>query len=215
MSHVAPADAIERFAEICALLDNGSSPRDEILAAAGLDAAGWRLLCVQWLPQLAAGDAPELSLSFAPAYARARRYPGGLVLPHASPVLRSAVPAELDEEDTEADAASPVGLDPDRTVAGSFPLAGPALPFRAATVLPPALTTAPSEAPPAMRPAAEPAEATLQVACAAPAPSAVLPFSAPTADGRLLRLQRFDTSTGELLAVPRWVDDADIPAPPG
>ena len=214
MSNVALEEAIERFAQLCALLDNGSSPRAEVLAAAGLDEAGWRLLCMEWLPQLAAGDAPELSLSFAPAYARACRHRCGIVLPHASPVLGSAVPAELEADSTYPDAAAPLGFEPDRTVEGAFPHAGPALPFKSETTLPPAPAFRPTECSPVPQSAADPIEATLAIPCAAPGPGAVLPFSAPTADGRVLRLARFDAQTGAPLQVPRWVDGPERPAPP-
>jgi hypothetical protein len=216
MNNVAPTDAIERFAQLCALLDDGFSTREEVLAAAGLDEDRWQQLCVHWLPRLAAGDAPELALSFAPAYARARRYAGGIVLPHVSPLLGGTVVAELEGEDTDADAAPPIGLDPDRTVEGSFPLAGPAMPFRVGMSPPPAATIAPSEHPPALRGAgADATGMTLQFP-SAPAPShAVLPFCTVTGDGRVLRLERFDSRTGTLLPEPRWVDGPEPAAPPG
>lgn len=215
MDSVAPEDAIKQFAQLCAFLDDGLSTRDEILAAAGLNEAEWRLLCAHWLPQLVAGDAPELALSFAPAYARARRYPGGIVLPHASPVLGNAGPAELEGEDTIS--APPPILDLDRTVDGAFPLAKPVLPFRAAPAPPPAPTVEPSEHARVVGVAADPAEATLEVSGAASAPGVVAPFSAPTVAGRVQRLQRFDTQTGALLPEPRWVDvdEAEPPVPSG
>ncbi len=212
MSTAAPANAIERFAQLCAQLDNGSLG-DDILAAAGLDEAGWQALSVHWLPQLAAGEAPDLALRFATAYARARRYPGGMVLSHASPVLGSVVSAELDDADTDADVAPPIALAPDYTLEGALLPAGPALPFRTPTP-PPAAPIVGSPDAPVLRAAIAAIDVTLPVPSAAPAPGAVLPFCAPTADGRILRLQRFDTVTGAPLEVPRWVHEAELPAHP-
>jgi hypothetical protein len=204
----ARSGSIERFAQLCALLDDGFAVRADILAAAGLDEAAWRALRAEWVPRLASGDAPDLALHFGRAYARARRHPGYLAL---------ALPQPVVEEDTDVDAPS-VDADTDptaRTAAGGFPLAGPAMPFRVPTLLPPALNpyaTASTPCQPSpMVATVDPTEATLGVPCA-PSPAATaLPFSSPSSDGRRQRLQRFDTQTGQPLATPIWVDDLTPP----
>jgi hypothetical protein len=206
MSKDAPASTIERFAQLCALLDDGFAVRADVLAAAGLDEAAWQALRVEWVPRLASGDAPELALHFGRAYAHARRHPGDVTPPQ-----------PVEEEDTDVDALS-VGANTDpteRTVAGGFPLAGPAMPFRVPALLPPALNpyaaaSTPCQPSPAVA-AVDLGEATLAVPCGSFQAAAALPFSSPTSDGRRQRLQRFDTQTGQPLATPIWVDD---PAPP-
>ncbi len=200
MSTTALAHNIERFAQLCALLDDGSVRRAAVLDAAGLDETTWCQLRVAWLPRLAAGDALALALRFGRAYAHARRQAG-------KPAVPEPWPAELVAEDTDVDAAPPVPEPDDpteMTVAGGFPLAGPAVPFRS----PPVGTTAGLErlpSPPSRAQAAaiEPAERTLEVPVLATAERAALPFR-PT-PGR--RLHRFDSQTGLPLPVPIWVDE--------
>jgi hypothetical protein len=207
MSTTALAHNIERFAQLCALLDDGSVQRAAVLDAAGLDEATWCQLRMAWLPRLAAGDALALALRFGRAYAHARRQVG-------KPALPESWPADLAAEDTDVDAAPPVPKPDDpakMTVAGGFPLAGPAVPFRS----PPMGTTAGLErlhSPPSRpQPAAtvESAERTVEVAVLATAErAAVLPFR-PT-PGR--RLHKFDSQTGLPLPVPIWVDEPPAPS---
>jgi hypothetical protein len=201
MSTTALAHNIEHFAQLCALLDDGSVQRAAVLDAAGLDETTWCQLRVAWLPRLAAGDALTLALRFGRAYAHVRRQAG-------KPPLSEPWPAELAAEDTDVDAAPPVPEPDDpteMTVAGGFPLAGPAVPFRS----PPMGTTAGLERLPSplSRPQAvanvDPAERTLEVPVHAAAARSVLPFR--PAPGR--RLHRFDSQTGLPLPVPIWVDE--------
>ena len=198
MNHAAPGPSVESFAQLCALLDGGFAARDGVLAAAGLDEAGWQALRAAWLPRLASSDAPALAQQFGRAYAHARRHPGFLALP----VL-------IAEEDPETDAPAPTPEDDDTegTVERAFPLAGPALPFRVpGLLLPPAPRRYAGELP-LLVPASDPSAATLDVPCA-PLPSgAALPFTSPPPNGRRLRLLRFDTQTGQPLATPVWIDD--------
>jgi hypothetical protein len=151
VNHAVSTDAIEFFAQLCALIDHGFSTRAEVLAAASLDDNGWRALCEECLPRLASGDDPTLAQRFAPAYARARQYPGYHALPDAIPRQASAAGVELHIEDTDTVEALPVFLaddaaidaapvvrpDLDRTVEAACPLVGPVLPSRFAAPPPP------------------------------------------------------------------------------
>jgi len=214
---------VERFAALCALLDDGFASRAEILAAARLDDATWQQLRAEWLTRFAGPVAPQLALQFSRAYAHARRHPGYLALPEGAPTPRNAAPAGMEVGDAGADGDSPVeapDTDPaDRTAAGAFPLAGPAVPFMVPPPWLPASAPSPTEPPrhPQVAAAVDPTDVTLP--CVPPPPEAVLPFAAPAPGaGRGMRLVRFDTQTGAPLATPYWVDDttpgsADRPGP--
>jgi hypothetical protein len=54
------APSIERFAVLCALIDDGFAPRADILATSGPDGAGWQAFRVEWGARLSAHGAREL-----------------------------------------------------------------------------------------------------------------------------------------------------------
>lgn len=201
-------ESLVQFAQLCAALDNGFGGRAGVLAAAGLDEAGWQRLCDDWLPQIAA---PDVAVSFTRAYEQARREQP---IPADSEPMRGDVTlTEADDEDTLVDANGPVLVEPDVTVSVAFPLAGPALPFRHAS-----FGQADAFAPPPVEPVrglpptdGDAVDATLEIV-GAPLPAhAALPFPQPPANSRRQRLLRFDPHTGRPLAAPRWVDDPDPP----
>jgi hypothetical protein len=206
-------EPVERFAVLCAALEDGFAVRADVLAAVGLDEAGWQSLRDQWLPYLATTDAPDFALSFTRAYGRARQHRAPKAAERGQ---RDVALTEGDADDTLVDARCPALDDPDVTAAVAFPLAGPALPFTRAFFGQPAVALGPPEAPePAHRlpPGhGHPVDATLEVSCAPLAADAALPFSHPPATGRRQRLVRFDPHTGHPLAAPRWVEES-IPSP--
>ena len=201
--------AVETFAQLCAQLDGTPARREQILAGAGLDEAGWQRLRAAWLPRLVAGAAPELASHFAQTYARARHNPEALGRLMACPATpRTDVPHRIDDEATTPDPPRDAlpETDVDRTAELASPLVGSPLPFCAPE---PASPAARSLCPPSAAP--DPAEMTLEVPCAPPPPHAVLPFVRPV-NGRRQRLVRFDTATGKPLAQPYWIDDPTPPA---
>jgi hypothetical protein len=197
------SEAVGPFAQICAALDRGFDGRADVLAAAGLNEADWQSLCDKWLPQLAA---PDLGLTFARAYEQARER-----LALAEAALVGVVMAELDGEDTLVDANGPERVDAEVTVSVALPLAGPALPFRGPSFVPPAADLpAPAELPHRPLPAqGDAAEVTLEAASAALPAQAALPFQTPSSNSPRQRLLHFDPHTGRPLESPRWVDDSD------
>jgi hypothetical protein len=207
---------IETFAALCARLDDGFAVRATVLAAAGLDDAGWHRTRAAWLARLAVGDAPELASRFAQTYAHARQHPEALSLPVAPPTPPPDLPAWVDDEQTAPDAsppdASPVPEpEPDCTAGIALPHVGPALPFRVPPLLPPALAIGPVPSYLPELPEADGNEATMEVPFSPPPPPhTVLPFGLPI-NGRRQRLVRYDTATGQPLAQPYWIDD---PTPP-
>ncbi len=87
---------------------------------------------------------------------------------------RTALPIRLAEEDTDAEHAP--DADPtEGTAAVAFPLAGPAMPFRVAPPLMPALRPMEPLRPRIAGPA-DAVERTLEVPCIPPPPATVLPF---------------------------------------
>jgi hypothetical protein len=206
-----PHESVEHFAQLCAALDAGFASRADVLEAAALDEDGWRRLCNEWLPRLATTDAPDLAVSFTRAYGRARRPFSPPETEHvrsgAAPVDAEAGPREADPEDTLIDEVPAALAHPDATVAGAFPLAGPALPFtRGGLGLPlPVVAGKPVQRPHLPGPAA-PAESTLEVPCAPLPAAAALPFVRAPGSSSSGRLMRFDPHTGKPLPVPRWID---------
>src|SRR5262245_43157809 len=97
MNDTAPFAHVERFAQLCALIDNSPTTRADVLAAVGLDEVGWQALRAEWLPRLAADDAGQLAQHFGRAYVRACQYPSYRALHE---------PERVAEEDTASD--SPV-----------------------------------------------------------------------------------------------------------
>lgn len=60
--------SIERFAEMCAALDG----EEGALARLPVDDIQWHILRTRWLQVLASGEAPDIAVRFAHAYALAR-----------------------------------------------------------------------------------------------------------------------------------------------
>jgi hypothetical protein len=203
-------EPVERFARLCAALDNGFDGRAATLAAAGLDEAAWQRLCDAWLPQLAA---PDIGLSFTRTYEQAREE---AVLADTEPMQGEIGGAE----DTLVDASGPIPVEPAVTVSVPFPLAGPALPFAQAPFgQPDAVSVSASAEVHRPLPANDDpaADVTLEVPCAPLSARAALPFPQPPANSRRQRLLRFDPHTGHPLPVPCWVDidEAEPPVPLG
>jgi hypothetical protein len=63
---------IERFAELCAWLDDPFTDRSAVLRALGLDAARWRRIEDQWMARLINPAAEALVLKFGDVYASTR-----------------------------------------------------------------------------------------------------------------------------------------------
>lgn len=201
-------ESIERFAVLCAKLDDGDPSRALVLASAGMDERALDDLCRRWLPLLASGRDADLAICFASSYARAR--------------VRAArdedgAPSEVDGADTERDATGciPVIADMDRTAEVVLVHAASVLPFKRGVANAGDLVLQPCDALPLLSPCVgtgDPTETTLEVPGASPTALA-LPFAQPAATGRRQRLQRFDTQTGQPLAVPVWVDEPEPPSP--
>lgn len=198
--------AIERFGQVCARLDDGFGARAEILAAAGLDEAGWQRLRAECLPVLASNQAPATAVAFGRAYASARQQ---LAVPEAAPAPESGPPASKCGDDAEP-GVEPRVLDIDRTTDHAFPLAGPALPFRPGAPLTAAQAPVSARFNMPSHRASSAADVTLEVPSAAGVANAVLPFPAPTPTGRRQRLLHFEPSTGRRLSPPVWVDDPEF-----
>jgi hypothetical protein len=204
---------IERFADICALLDDGFSIRVDVLAAAGLDETGWQRARAKWLAILSASTTPELAQRFARAYGRARQRAGYVAISERARASDSTWLTVMDGDEPACSSRAPMPLDTDRsdlTAHVAFPLAGPALPFRSYPVgatasLERAPVTLSRPQPPA---GVDPAEPTLEVPVLSTPPT-VLPFR--TTPQR--RLHRFDSQTGLPLAVPVWVDELPPQSP--
>jgi len=69
---------IERFAAICAQLDDGFADRALILGTAGFDESSWKRLETGWTTQIAEGSDGSLARRFGEAYAAARGPRSGL-----------------------------------------------------------------------------------------------------------------------------------------
>jgi hypothetical protein len=186
-----PILTLERFAELCELVDDGFVKHAAMLAAAGLDERTWLALRDAWLPRLAAGDEPELATRFGHAYAAARRHRlGCIVMPPR--VLTTPVGMRIDADDTEETSA--------RSVVDGDPAAPVDAPQRVSPPLAPVGSR--SHAP-------DPTEQTIPAAHVPP-PVRVPPLPPPPT-GRRQRLVRFDTQTGAQLPCAYWIDE---PTPP-
>ena len=198
---------IEKYGHLCALLDDGVGARPEILAAAGLDEAGWQRLRAECLLLLASKQAPATAIAFGRAYASARHQ---LAAPKVAATPQEVPPTSV-TSDGDGPSAEPRVLDADRTTDQAFPLAGPALPFRPAVSLTPMQARTPHVLYMPPRGTVHAADVTLD---ASPAPaSPVLPFFAPPAPERRRRLMHFEPSTGRRLSPPVWVDEPGLPEP--
>jgi hypothetical protein len=235
MSTVSLVATIERFAQLCAALDEGFTRPAAVFSGAGLDATTWHEARSRWGAELAAGTAPDLAVRFGRAYACARQ---GLVANKADGTIAETAPrhAPIDVDVTAEvpifRAGTAVPFAAARAVpdaAGSRPIdhrpSAPIVPpcagtdptettldapiFRPRPALPfaaaPELPAPDQQARPALPGIVDPTGATVAV----PPPGGALPFSPP--NGRSQRLQWFDTQTGQRLPAPIWADD---PAPP-
>jgi hypothetical protein len=197
-------DSLERFAELCATLDHGSSAnRASVLATAGLDAAAWQGLGEHWTAQLQQQPpdaAAEMGARFRAAYSATREalarsetppFPGS------DTQLRrdaaTSAPTSVPTAATDTRATLPVGMSApnlDATVVGPVCALRPALPF------------APSVRP--QRDARDPLDVTVDAPLHSPS-RPVLPFVPVPPPGK--RLIRFDPHTGLPLPVPLLEDD--------
>jgi hypothetical protein len=213
---------VSEFADLCARLEVGSARREELLAEAGVDGAGWSAIRAEWLTRLTDPDSPELPWTFGRAYVRSMVRALEAEAPTREAVGETEA-APVEPEVSEPDDSAPeetgeneetlVGIptleepDPDATAIGAFPLAGSALPFKAGSFVPghtmPRLARV--EAAPAHDD--EPSDPT--VVPTMPPNLAALPFYAPprTSPARPGRWVHFDAQTGAPLATPIWVNE--------
>src|SRR5262245_47010631 len=65
-----PVDSIERFAEVCAMLDDPFADEERILRPAGVDPGAWDEVEARWLARMSASaaEASSLSAQFGKAY---------------------------------------------------------------------------------------------------------------------------------------------------
>jgi hypothetical protein len=66
-------DSIDRYAELCARLDDVFASRAATLSTAGLDEQAWTALCAQWAGRLCATDGAVFAERFGDIYAATRR----------------------------------------------------------------------------------------------------------------------------------------------
>src|SRR6478609_8285318 len=66
-------DSIDRYAELCARLDDVFASRAATLSAAGLDEQAWTALFAQWAERLCAIDGAAFAKRFGDIYAATRR----------------------------------------------------------------------------------------------------------------------------------------------
>ncbi len=181
---------LERFAAICAQLDDGFADRALLLVTAGFDESSWKRLEEAWTTQIMEDSDSALSRRFGEAYAAARRPGAGTPTPTA---LLAPGPRFLnDQVQPWREEAAAVSLD-------------------ASGVAPALLSQCRLDEPPC-RPAfsaTDATESTMEVPVFAQRPP-VLPFVPPRPPCR--RLHRFDSQTGLPLPTPLWIDDADIAA---
>ncbi|MEP7123529.1 MAG: hypothetical protein ABJE95_21555 [Byssovorax sp.] len=236
-----PGETIEGFAEIMAMLADSFANRTAVLQRAGFDAGAFRRHEHDWTERLARDATGALALAFGEAFARARSAGSAVACdPHpdddrrflsvAQPwrVEAAAVPLEASgeappllrpvvEATWPSAGCAPAPLDLDATAELAFDPARSALPFT------PTSGTAESSirrmpAPcrihePPIRPHAHElsaADSTMELRLSAPVVP-VLPFTAPRVPRG--RLHRFDTQTGQPLAMPLWIDDVNASDP--
>ena len=70
--HTPHNESIERFAQLCALLNEGFADRALVLASAGLDDSSWKQLESRWMTQIAQSTDGSLARRFGEAYTAAR-----------------------------------------------------------------------------------------------------------------------------------------------
>jgi hypothetical protein len=235
--HSSPVESIERFAELCALLNEGFADRARVLGAAGLDEAAWKRLETRWMTQIAESSNGALARRFGEAYAAKRRpfaedpstaaplTPGPRFLNgEAQPWRNDAATVPLDasgvappllsfvDEDTEnapLPASQPLSAvrDLDQTAELVFGRPGPVLPFSPSrSVEESGVRPAPALRRSDERPrgALDTTDTTVELSMNATRVPA-LPFQSTTRPPG--RLHRFDSRTGQPLAIPYWVDD--------
>lgn len=179
-----PALTLERFAELCELVDDGFAKHAARLAEAGVDWGTWTMLRDAWLPQLAER---EIAARFGAAYAAARRRRlSHLALPGAVLGMTPGVETYDTEETSGPLPVLDEGGDADPPKDGS---AGTS--FNSGTAV------------------VDPAERTIQAHGAPPPPAPGL-SPPPSPSGHRRRLVQFDTQTGAPLANPYWVDEIPV-----
>lgn len=193
------ADSVERYAELCALLDAPFVDRASILRSANLDEASFADLLTQWTDKLTSPGGADAA-RFGAAYAAARK------------ALSAPRLAAEDDDTWPSDLA--VG---NRTAEIRCLRVAPALPFDPSPVEEESrvrrLPAVRRIYEPPIRPAPgaiDESDRTMEVPVFGPRPQ-VLPFVAPGAPGRWLH--RFDTQTGLPLPNPLWSDDASANDP--
>jgi hypothetical protein len=186
-------DSIDRYAELCAQLDDAFAPRAAILGSVGLDEQAWTGLTAQWAGRLCAGDGGVFAQRFGDVYAATR-------CRMLAPKQRGAAQPDSRFLSTEEQ--------PWRAEAARVSLDMPALPFRPARADEASgvrLAPAPRRIhEPPIRPEPTTAESTTEVPIFAEQ-QPVLPFEPARVPYR--RLHRFDTQTGLPLPSPIWIDE--------
>ena len=239
--HSSPVESIERFAELCALLNEGFADRARVLGAAGLDEAAWKRLETRWMTQIAESSDGAPARRFGEAYAAKRRPFAGDPSPVAALAAgprflngeaqpwrneAAAVPLETsgvappllsyvdeDTEDAPRPARQPLSAagDLDRTAELAFCRPGPVLPFSPSRSVE---ESGVRSAPAARRPDERP-----RIALEATDATVELSLSAARAPvlpfesvcRTFRRLHSFDSKTGQPLPTPYWVDEAIEP----
>jgi hypothetical protein len=209
------AETIERFAAICAAIDEGR-PRAHVVALAGYDDEAWDALVAAIFTLLASGGAGDLAILFSREYARARldarRRAASAAAGHTAemPVYRGD--RALPFADVHHHGEVNLTVEISRAL-----LARPVTPFEPRRAPPADETLALDSAAVARRPVLPFAERspwvgygneTIAVSEAPPPSGPVLPFSEPPPTRRL---QRFDPSTGQPVAEPVWVEEPERP----
>lgn len=187
-------DSIDRYAELCARLDDVFASRAATLSAAGLDEQAWTALCAQWAERLCATTGAAFAERFGDIYSATRR-------DLRAPALLGTAARDPRFVSTEAQPwraeAARVSLD----ATGSAP------PLEIPDAVP-ALRRI--HEPPILPADGDATERTIEVPVYAQRPP-VLPFQRARPISR--RLHMFDTQTGLPLPKPLWIDDAGTPDP--
>jgi hypothetical protein len=229
-------DSIDRYAELCARLDDMFVPRAATLGAAGLDEQAWITISAEWAERLCASEGAALAERFGEVYAATRRRlraPALLGAPEGDPQFMSteaqAWRAEAARVSLDATGNAPALQTPDAeetwpSARANDALAtvelGRLLPFAQRAALPFRDAGASEESSvrrvPALRRIYEPpirpeVDATDSTERTIEVPvfaqrPPVIPFKPLRPSDR--RLHRFDTQTGLPLTNPIWIEDA-------
>jgi hypothetical protein len=202
-----PECTIERFAELVAIIDDGSVPRARILQAAGFDEIAWKRVEGHWMEHLAAGNDHDLAARFGTVYGRTK-------------YSLSSTPraASLTTPSGENEGSAEEGAQATANVDDTLPT-GVAPPSDVNDTLPDQATSDadvgcdPAPVPEAI---AAPEGVDLTIECAPDAAARhVFPFVAPASPAGVAppgkRWAYYDTQTGERLPAPVLID---VPDPP-